>query len=88
MGRKIQLLRGLEINLPILDIAEQAFTTNTYKSYIGSAIGNIELACLTSGTTATRPTDKSIGFPYFDTTLGKPIWFDGTVWKDSTGATV
>lgn len=48
------------------------------------------------GTTANRPTDSSqrplyVGQPYFDTTLGKPIWVKSkspTVWCDATGASV
>lgn len=40
------------------------------------------------GTTAQRPPAVSIGFMYFDTTLGKPIWWKGAVWVDATGATV
>jgi len=88
MGRRIQILRGIEINLPILTVGEMATTTDTYKIFIGHATKNTELACLSSGTTEERPTGKSIGFPYFDTTLGNPIWFNGTVWKDSTGTTV
>jgi hypothetical protein len=42
-----------------------------------------------SGTTANRPvTELLIGQFYFDTTLGIPIWYDGTNWVDATGATV
>jgi hypothetical protein len=42
-----------------------------------------------SGATANRPTQGVYtGMPYFDTTLGKPIWYSGSVWKDATGATV
>jgi hypothetical protein len=42
-----------------------------------------------SGTTAQRPTTRLwIGRPYFDTTEGKPIWYDGTQWIDATGASV
>jgi len=40
------------------------------------------------GTTAARPTTVSIGTMYLDTTLNKPIWWNGTVWIDATGATV
>ncbi len=41
------------------------------------------------GTTAKRPPIKSASnTAYFDTTLGKPIWFDGTNWIDATGTTV
>ena len=43
-----------------------------------------------SGTTASRPTrELSVGDSYFDSTLGKPIWYKGSsVWVDATGATV
>jgi hypothetical protein len=41
------------------------------------------------GTTANRPSDPLQGTMYFDTTLGKPIWYKGSsVWVDATGATV
>lgn len=45
-----------------------------------------------AGTTANRPTTGAgtrVGFTYFDTTLGKPVWRDptsATGWSDSTGA--
>lgn len=40
-----------------------------------------------SGTTANRPTASLwTGRVYFDTTLGKPIWYDGAQWVDATGA--
>jgi len=46
-----------------------------------------------SGTTAQRPTaNQYIGKPYFDTTLGKPIWLSAMgsppTWVDATGAVV
>lgn len=42
-----------------------------------------------SGVTADRPTKGLwIGYPFFDTTLGTPIWYDGTNWIDSAGLTV
>lgn len=42
-------------------------------------------------TTATRPTTGLFaGLPYFDLTLGKPIWRNGanSGWVDATGAAV
>lgn len=40
-----------------------------------------------SGTTANRPTEGLwVGRPYFDTTLGYPIWYSGTQWIDATGS--
>ncbi len=44
---------------------------------------------VSSGTTAARPSAvPSIGFQYFDTTLGIPIFWNGSVWKSAAGATV
>ncbi|MOA07260.1 hypothetical protein D3C78_1269480 [compost metagenome] len=41
------------------------------------------------GTTANRPNiGLYINKQYFDTTLGKPLWWNGTVWKDAAGTTV
>jgi hypothetical protein len=42
-----------------------------------------------SGTTAQRPTSELwVGRPYFDTTLGYQINYDGTNWVDGSGNTV
>ena len=45
-----------------------------------------------SGTTANRPTSATtplaIGQFYYDTTLDRPIWWNGTVWKNASGTTV
>ena len=40
------------------------------------------------GESINRPLNIDIGFQYFDTTLKKPIWWTGTEWVDSTGASV
>jgi hypothetical protein len=44
------------------------------------------------GTTAQRPTlaanVANTGFLYYDTTLGKPIWWSGSAWKDASGTIV
>jgi hypothetical protein len=43
-----------------------------------------------ASTTAARPTAASMtqGAQWFDTTLGIPIWSNGSVWKDAAGNTV
>ncbi len=41
-----------------------------------------------SGTTAQRPTTPVTGQFYFDTTLGKPVYWSGSGWKDATGVAV
>lgn len=41
------------------------------------------------GTTAQRPAAGTyIGQRYYDTTLSKPIWSDGSVWRDAAGTAV
>ena len=50
--------------------------------------GWIELIELRSGSSAARPSGLSAGYPYFDTTLNKPIWYNGTTWVDANGLTV
>ncbi|OZI13481.1 hypothetical protein CEW92_01210 [Bacillaceae bacterium SAS-127] len=41
------------------------------------------------GSTANRPSESLVvGKQYFDTTLNKPVWWNGTVWKDANGNTV
>ena len=46
-----------------------------------------------SGTTTQRPVQNVqvplfVGQQFFDTTLGIPIWWNGTVWKNASGTTV
>jgi hypothetical protein len=38
------------------------------------------------GATATRPTTTLIGTVFFDSTLGIPIWWNGTGWVNASGA--
>lgn len=52
-----------------------------------SAMGRLANDITMSGTSANRPTTGLyVGRPYFDTTLGKPIWFKDPGWVDATGA--
>ncbi|MEH7612128.1 phage tail protein, partial [Gottfriedia acidiceleris] len=40
MAQKIQIRRGLKANLPLLDVGEFGFTTDTNELFIGSSNGN------------------------------------------------
>lgn len=40
---------------------------------------------LGSGATANRPSTQTVGAVYFDTTLGRPIWWDGAAWVYADG---
>lgn len=41
-----------------------------------------------SGTTANRPIRITSGYMYFDTDLNKPVWWNGTEWRDASGSIV
>jgi hypothetical protein len=41
-----------------------------------------------SGPSAARPETETIGVMFFDTSLGTPIWFNGTGWVNALGASV
>jgi hypothetical protein len=74
------------------------FTTNVTASFIGvvlnanPSIGRILVfpssLAQTNGTTAARPTTRPTGFRYFDTTLGIPVWWNGSNWVNASGVTV
>jgi hypothetical protein len=46
------------------------------------------IALILHGATTNRPTFPFAGMEYFDSTLNKPIWFNGTSWVDAYGTTV
>ena len=41
-----------------------------------------------TGQTAYRPTKPALGQMFYDFTLGKPIWWSGSAWKDAASNTV
>lgn len=41
-----------------------------------------------NGVTGSRPTSSILGQYYFDTTLGRPVWWDGSTWVDADGTPV
>ncbi len=58
---------------------------------VPNAVANNSAILQTSknGTTTNRPTASlSKGQLYFDTTLGKPIWYNGKEWVDASGTVV
>lgn len=62
-----------------------------YKSsvWVPFGIASADAFAVKSGTTAQRPTVTTVGYQYFDTTLGTPIWLESVgAWVDATGATV
>ena len=58
------------------------------KTTDGDNAGWVALVQKRSGTTAQRPTTADTGDFYYDTSISKPLWWNGTVWKDAQNATV
>lgn len=55
-----------------------------FVDYNGNPINTLDY-----GATGSRPTSlNKVGTCYFDTTLGKPIWWTGSGWVDATGTSV
>jgi hypothetical protein len=69
--------------------------TNTLRLYF-TQIDNFTQATVNplSGTTANRPVDDNVQLPlpigqyYFDTTIGRPIYWNGTNWINAAGTIV
>jgi hypothetical protein len=85
-------------NLPIAPVeyaqSYQDQLLNAMRLYFNQ-VDNVSqaVAIPLSGITANRPVSSAqarlaIGQFYFDTTLGYPIWWNGTVWKNASGTTV
>lgn len=77
---------------PIMD--KEGRLTPDWSAFF-KALQNLALAGSRYGTTANRPTSvmptRYIGMPYYDTTLGQPIWLESVnpdVWVDATGTPV
>lgn len=54
----------------------------------GSNTGWQPLQYVRAAGTGSRPSNPPVGWCYFDTTLGHPVWWDGSQWVDATGAAV
>ena len=55
---------------------------------IDSKYERLFLGLQTNNYGTTRPNSPKTGQMFFDSTLSKPIWWNGTSWRDSTGTSV
>ena len=59
-----------------------------------ASLAAVALGCTRSGSTSARPTSelqRYVGMPYFDQSLGKPVFLKFTssnIWVDGSGAVV
>jgi len=71
--------RELDVsNIKIVNVANGSASTDAVN------FGQLTL----NGITGSRPLSPTTGQYYFDTTLNKPIWYNGSNWVDATGTTV
>lgn len=58
------------------------------KTVDGGTTGWAALEPRRTGDTASRPSGMDVGVEYYDTTLKKPIYWDGLAWRDAMGTQV
>ena len=73
--------QALVIPFPLRSPTELNRRTSEFSIAVLARLDTLEA----SGATASRPTAVYVGQPYFDTTIGKPVWWNGTTWVDATG---
>ena len=81
----------LSTRYPSLDLASDNSNLRAVVAIIWDAFRRVAAVVNNPdfGVTASRPTQELVvGQPYFDATLGIPIWWNGTDWVDSTGVVV
>lgn len=69
--------------IPDNDVDQKAFNRR-----VRDAVNAHSKRLTQQGATAVRPVAPVKGQFYYDETLGVPIWFNGTVWKNAAGTTV
>jgi hypothetical protein len=64
----------------------------SYKTAFGTLrnviVNGVSFFADAAGAVGSRPGAPSLGLCYFNTTNGKPMWYNGTNWVDATGAVV
>ena len=74
------------MSLPPL-IREGEATEASWKRKARDLLNAVARRTLGQGSTAERPRNPDLGTTFYDTTLRKPIWWDGATWRDASGAT-
>lgn len=83
-----QVTEIIKKTLPIY-LKSQAFTDRKLTDTPTDALQVVNRKFVTlNGTSANRPRSSILGQFYYDTTIGKPIWWSGSSFKDSAGNVV
>lgn len=72
------------MSLPPL-LRESDSTPANWQRRVRDLVNQITRRTMDQGPTASRPPNPDISTQYYDTTLGIPVWFDGTDWRDAAG---
>lgn len=87
-----RVLNLLPTNITDANMVEGDIAFNNTSKLVQYKLNGIlnYLQPMKSGATASRPAVNTVavGYCYYDTTLNKPVWSNGTAWKDSAGTTV
>lgn len=75
-------------NTPTIDYLDQDRAIKNTSGVTGATVKDALNTLVLGGATGSRPSTKYLYELYFDSTLNKPIWWNGTNWVDSTGTTV
>ena len=75
-----------DTSLSIGELAVNAADARIYTKKTNNTI--VDITSPRIGTTAERPINKYLGEQFYDTSLKKPIWWNGHDWSDSTGSLV
>lgn len=75
------------MSLPPL-IRESEQTDELWRRKVRDAVNGAMRRSLSQGATAERPKNPDKGTQHYDYTLEKPVWWNGTVWKDASGTVV
>lgn len=71
---------------PLINLDEP--TEAEWKRKTRDAVNSLIKRLSGNGPTTGRPKGPVVGQMFYDTTLLKPIWWNGSVWKDANGTTV
>lgn len=73
----------LPLGLPV-DPADQ----RDFNRKVATAVNQLRRRASNAGATADRPVNPETSTMFFDTTLGAPIWWNGSAWVWATGEAV
>lgn len=83
---KLVTFRAMAGYIDALFVPKNNFNTVNGQSLYANLGVSTDISSIRSGNA--RPTNPTIGYQFFDTTIGKPIWYNGASWVDATGTTV